>query len=269
MKQFAHSSCSCVVCTLFAQLRGGKRCHDAISLPAARGIVVEAIDHGAVAVHQNRPALPILLVRLHPDTKQEHHAPVPARIQGGVEFGAGPLKERGRGNEEDIVHPHLVVVAPERPAVDKLLAEEVLVPDIKAAEDLDLRPITTTPAAFGACAPLHAPHQPSDLTLTELIVLPVWRRKPKVREPVAVIVVQIMGNFSPEVFQNLMFSDVISVCLSRLGGPYCFTQGCKTIVVVVIITTMQTMSHPVRSLCSSPNIALKSVCQTTLCFPAP
>ena len=28
---------------------------------------------------------------------------------------------------------HLLVVAPERPAVDKLLAEKVLVPDVKAA----------------------------------------------------------------------------------------------------------------------------------------
>jgi hypothetical protein len=37
----------------------------------ARGIVVEAIDDGTVAVHQNRPAISILLVRLHPDTEQE------------------------------------------------------------------------------------------------------------------------------------------------------------------------------------------------------
>ena len=262
MKQFVHSSCSCVVCTLFAQLRGGKRCHDAISLPAARGIVVEAIDHGAVAVHQNRPApgLPIRLVRLHPDTKQEHHAPVPARIQGGVEFGAGPLKERGRGNEEDIVHPHLVVVAPERPAVDKLLAEEVLVPDIKAAEDLDLRPLLTPPASLAGCSLLHAPHQPSDLTLTKLIVLPVWRRKPKAREPVAAIVVQVMGDFIPEVFQRLMFSNVISICLSRLGSPDCFAQGSKSIVIATIVTAMQTMSRPVRLLCPPPNIALECIC---------
>ena len=32
----------------------------------------------------------------------------------------------GRGNEEDKVHPGLFVVAPERPAIDKLLAKEVL-----------------------------------------------------------------------------------------------------------------------------------------------
>ncbi len=42
----------------------------------------------------------------------------------------------GWGNEEDKVHPHLQVVAQERLAVDKLCAEEVLVPYInKAAED--------------------------------------------------------------------------------------------------------------------------------------
>ena len=193
-------------------------------LPARR-IVVEAINHGTVTVHQNRPAISILLVRLHPNTEQEHHAPVPAIIQGDIKFSAGPLKERRWGNEEDKIHPHLLVVAPERPAVDKLLAEEVLVPDIKAAEDLNLRPFTTSPAAFVAVSLHHAPHQPSDLTLAKLIVLPVRRRKPKAREPVATIVVQIMGNFVAEVFQNLMFSDVISVCLSRLGGPNRFAQG--------------------------------------------
>ena len=136
------------------------------ALSPARRIVVEAIDHGTVAVHQNRPAVSILLVRLHPDTEQEHHAPVPAIIQGDVEFGAGPLKERGRGNEEDKVHTHLLVVAPEGPAVDKLLAKKVLVPNIKAAEDLNLGPITTTPPTLVTNSPLHAPHQPSDLTLT-------------------------------------------------------------------------------------------------------
>jgi hypothetical protein len=93
------------------------------------------------------------------------------------------LKERGRGNEEDKVHLHLLVVAPERPAFDKLLAKEVLVPDIKAAEDLNLRPITT-PAAVVADSPLHVPHQPSDLTLTKLIVFPILRREPKASKPV-------------------------------------------------------------------------------------
>ena len=76
----------------------------------------------------------------------------------------------------NLEHLHQLVMGPERPAVDKLLAVEVLVPDVKAAEDLNLRPIVTSPAASVADSPLNAPHQPSDLTLTELIVLPVWRR---------------------------------------------------------------------------------------------
>jgi hypothetical protein len=113
----------------------------------------------------------------------------------------------------------LLVVAPERPAVDKLLAKEVLVPDIKAAEDLNLGPITTTPASFVACSMLHAPHQPSDLTLPQLIVLSIGWRKPKARKPVAAIVVQVIGDFCPEIFQSPMLSDVIGVRLRRLGGP--------------------------------------------------
>jgi hypothetical protein len=153
----------------------------------------------------------------------------------------------------------LLVVAPKGPAVDKLLAKEVLVPDIKAAEDLDFWPFTTTPASVGACSMLHAPHQPSDLTLTKLIVFPVWRRKPKTSKPVAAIVVQVMGDFIPEVFENPMFCDVISVCLRRLGAPDSFAQGCKTIVIAMVVTAMQAMSHPVRSLCPPPDIALECI----------
>ena len=96
--------------------------------PAARRIVEEGIDQGTVTVHQIGPTVSILLVRLHPDTEQQQHAPVQSAIQGHVEFGAGPLKERGRGDKEDKVHPHLLVVAPERPAVDKLLAKRSLCP---------------------------------------------------------------------------------------------------------------------------------------------
>ena len=35
-----------------------------------------AINHGAVAVHQNRPAIFVLLVCLHTDPKQENHTPI-------------------------------------------------------------------------------------------------------------------------------------------------------------------------------------------------
>jgi hypothetical protein len=52
----------------------------------------------------------------------------------------------------------LLVVAPERPAVDKLRAQEVLVPDIKAAEDLNLGPVLTSPATVAGKSLLHAPH---------------------------------------------------------------------------------------------------------------
>ena len=138
---------------------------------------MKTINHGTVTVHQNGPTVSILLVRLHPQTEQQQHAPVPAAIQGRVEFGAGPLEKRGRGDEEDKVHPHLLMVAPERPAVDKLLAKKVLVPDIKAAEDLDFGPVTTT-ASVVADSLLHAPHQPSDLMPRKLIVPSVWRRQP-------------------------------------------------------------------------------------------
>ena len=168
----------------------------------------------------------------------------------------------------NLAHTHLLMVGPERPAVYKLLAEEVLVPDIKAAEDLDFGPVTTTAAAFVAHSLLHTPHQPSDMTVTELIVPSIRRREPKARKPVAAIVVQVMGNFIPEIFQRPMLCNVISVCLSGLGGPYLFAQGCKPIVFAMIVTTMQAMRHPVRSLCPPPEIALKSVCHTTLGFPA-
>ena len=89
---------------------------------------------------------------------------------------------------------------PERPAVDKLHAEEVLVPDIEAAEYLNLWPFTPSSSPLVTDSPLHAPHQLSNLTLMKLIVLPVRRRKPKANEPVTAIVMQIMGNFIPKVF---------------------------------------------------------------------
>ena len=153
-----------------------------------------------------------------------------------------------------------LVVAPERPAVDKLQAKEVLVPDIKTAEDLNLGPIITTAASFVGKSLLHAPHQPSDLTFTKLIMFSIWRRKSKASKPVASIVVQVMGNFIPEVFQNPMLQDIIGVYLGRLGGPYLFSQGCKSIVVAMVVTAKQIMSHPVRSLCPPPYVALECIC---------
>ena len=79
-------------------------------------------------------------------------------------------------------------------------------------------------------------------------------------QPVPAIVVQVMGNFIPEVFQRPMFPDVSSVLLSRLGGPYFFAEGRKPIVFAVVVTAMQTMCHPVRSLRPPSEIALECIC---------
>ena len=101
------------------------------------------------------------------------------------------------------------MVGPERPAVDKLLAKEVLVPDVKAAEDLNLRPLATAPAALGTSTVLHAPHQLPNLTFGELIVPSVGYRQPEPIEPVgAAKVVQEVGQFGPKVLENRMFCDI-------------------------------------------------------------
>jgi hypothetical protein len=66
---------------------------------------------------------------------------------------------------------------------------------------------------------------------------------------------QVMGDFIPEIFQNPIFRDVISVSLRRLGAPDSFAEGCKPIVVAVVVTAKQTMIHPVWSLLPPPDIA--------------
>jgi len=130
----------------------------------ALGIVVQTIDHGTVAFLQHRPAIPVLLVCLHQDAEQEHHAPVPAAFQGDIKLCAGSLVERRRRDEEDIVHPHLVVAA-KGPAVYELLAEEVFVPNIKAGEDINPCPfVPSSTTIVISCHVLHPPHQPSDVT---------------------------------------------------------------------------------------------------------
>jgi len=184
---------------------------DKIAILPARRVVVQAIDHGAVTVLQHGPTVGVLHVRPHPDAEQEHHAPVPAIFQSDVELCAGFIAKRGRWHEEDIVHPHFVVVAPERPAVDKLHAEKVLVPDIQAAEDLNLGPVKAASGAQEAARSLHnAPHQPSNLMPMQLIVPPVCGRQlDPTTKPVAAKVVQVTGNFPPKVFENRVFNDVV------------------------------------------------------------
>ncbi len=104
------------------------------------------------------------------------------------------------------------MVGPERPAVDKLRAVEVLVPNVKAAEDLNLRPLATAPAALGTRTLLHAPHQPPNLTFKELIVPSVGYRQPEPSKPVGTAkVVQEIGQFGPKVLENRMLRDVGTV----------------------------------------------------------
>jgi hypothetical protein len=78
-------------------------------------------------------------------------------------------------------HPNVRVVAPRPPAVNKLLAQKVFMPNVQTAEDLNLWPIETASAAFGAGSLQHAPHQPSDLMLIKLVMPPVCGRQPELR----------------------------------------------------------------------------------------
>jgi len=131
----------------------------------------------------------------------------------------------------NLAHTHLLVVGPERPAVDKLLAEEVLVPDVKAAEDLNLRPLATASAAPKPHTLLHAPHQPPNLTFGELIVPSVGHRQPEPTKPVGTAkVVKKVGQFGPKVLENWMLCDVVRVFISRVGGPNGFAQSCEAVV---------------------------------------
>ena len=175
-------------------------------LSPALGVVVQTIDHGTVAFLQHRPAVPVLLVGLHQDTEEEHHAPVPAAFQGYIKLCAGSHVERRRRHEEDKVHPHVLVVAAQGPAVYKQFAEEVFVPDIKAGEDVNARPLvsssTTIVVSFNV---LHAPHKPSDVTAFELVVFSVGWREPKATKPVTAKIVQKIGNFLAEIFKMLVF----------------------------------------------------------------
>ena len=182
-----------------------------MDLSPALGVVVETIDHGTVTFLQHRPTIPVLLVGLHQDTEQEHHAPVPAALQGYIEICAGSHVERRRRDEEDIVHPHVLVVAEQGLAVYELVAEEVFVPDIKAAEYLDLTPVHATASTLLAHTFLQAPQQPSDIACKQLVVLSIRWRETKTSKPVTVKIMQKIGNFLAEIFQMLVFHYVICV----------------------------------------------------------
>jgi hypothetical protein len=67
----------------------------------AQSNVVKTLDHGAVAVHPDRPSVVVFLVQLHPNTAQEHRAPVPAIIQGGIgELVRVPSKNGNGGKKK-------------------------------------------------------------------------------------------------------------------------------------------------------------------------
>ena len=163
-------------------------------------VVIQAVDHGTVFL-EHGAAVPVLLVCLHEDAEKEHHTPIPTAVQACFEVGTGPLVERRRRDEENKVHPHNVMTWKE-PAVDKLVAQKVLVTYVKAAEDLDLSPVLTAASALVTSARLHAPHQPSNITSIKLFVASVRWREPKAGKPVVMKVLQIMGYLFAEILQR-------------------------------------------------------------------
>ncbi len=92
------------------------------------------------------------------------------------------------------------MVGPELSAVDKLLAEEALVPDVKEAEDMILGPLATMPY--------------------------VGYRQPKPTKPVdKAKVEQEVGHFCPKILENQMLCDVGRVFICQIADPYRFAQG--------------------------------------------
>ena len=91
-----------------------------------------------------------------------------------------------------------------------VLAQKVLVPNVQAAEDLNLWPFTAASTAFWARPLQHAPHQPSNLMLIKLIVPSIggWQLK-AMRKPVAAKVLQVAGQFPPKVFENQVLLNVL------------------------------------------------------------
>ena len=102
------------------------------------------------------------------------------------------------------------MVSSRPPAVDKLLAEKVLVPNIQAAEDLNLWPFMTAASSASEARSLqHAPHQPSDLMLIQLIVPPVRWMQTHSCKSVAAKVKQVTGQFPPKELENWVLLNII------------------------------------------------------------
>ncbi len=102
-------------------------------------------------------------------------------------------------------------------------------PDVKAAEDLNLVPLATAQAAPKS----HTLFASSDANLTfgELIVPSVGYRQPQPTKPVGTAkVVKKVGQFGPKVLENWMLCDVSQVFISQIGGPNRFAQGVEAVV---------------------------------------
>jgi hypothetical protein len=66
----------------------------------ARSKVVETFDHGAGAVHPDRPSVAGSLAQLHPDTAQEHHASVPSSRLGLAKSMRIPSQKANGGTKK-------------------------------------------------------------------------------------------------------------------------------------------------------------------------
>ncbi len=106
-------------------------------------------------------------------------------------------------------------------------------PNVEAAEDLNLGPLATVSAALGNRTLLHAPHQPPNLTFGELIVSSVGYRQPEQSKPVGPAkVVQEVGQFGPKELENRMLRDVGTVFIGRLGVPIALPRVAKPLLCV-------------------------------------
>ena len=175
-----------------------------------------------------------------------------------------PLVELWRLDEENKVHPHVVVMASKGFAVDKLAAKEVLVTYVKAAEDSDLL-VLATASTLGTTTMLHAPQKPSNINAVKLFVRSVRRRKPKASKPMAMKVVQIMGYLFAEIFQRFLFLEIICVlCPCVRGSNLC---GKCSEPAIVTSTTLKRVRYPTRSLGSSTKYCIEAYRLKPLNFP--
>ena len=56
-------------------------------------VVIQTVDHGAVAFLEHGPAIPVLLVCLYEDAEEEHHTPILTAVQAYFKNGGGWMKK--------------------------------------------------------------------------------------------------------------------------------------------------------------------------------